>query len=342
MSNFRPTGILIIAQTKPCSSSCKFCLLSNRKTTNLSIDRCIGVVNKYLDYLNHSDFVVKQWFGNCYSFSLDDFKKLFDLFVRNGLDVKGTQDLRFLMLGGLPFMEDRLARQWLRERQAIGARTVSSTYAGLPPMHDALCSKKGHFRQQLDLQTIAVEEGFSLMQKIILLESNLPFLDTIKDEIGRAGEAEFGHVVLMFYSGHGRSFEAERPTRALLESQPARIRAIYEDDLPDWKTEREWFDLTSDSAGEPYTDWITLHLTAENIDDIEKKSCPEIIDRLTADTARAYSAIPAVDELFEKYADQASQKLYETSDEVEGLWVDRFLAQNPQISLNCSLNRFGW
>jgi hypothetical protein len=284
---------------------------------------------------------VKQWFGNSYNFRTEEFAKLYGLFLKNGLGVAGAQNLHYLMLGGLPFMSGSLAREWFRARKSLGCGRVSGTYAGLPEAHDRLFRKKGHFRHQLGLQKIAAGEGYGLMEKVLVLKSNLPDLDRIASELDLAGPCQERYFIPVSYSGHGRSFEAERPELSDLESLPSRTLDLLKAGLGRWKTEGQWAREILDSGDDVFEDWLTLRLTDRNQDEIEKKSCSEIISELTGRTAAAYGGLPGPHDLAERYADPVSQKLYRTGMEAEALWTDRFLAENPLADPGC-LSRFNW
>jgi hypothetical protein len=341
MAGFEPIGLLVMSQMRPCANNCQFCLLLERKTHKISVDRFVQTVEGFLAFAADRPLTVKQWFGNSYNFKIKEFKKLYDLFDKNGRGVKGAQNLHYLMLGGLPFMSEGLARAWLRERKAIGCRNVSGTYAGPPALHDRLFSKKGHFDFQIGLQKIAAEEGFGLMEKVILFKANLKDLLSIDERLAQAGPCGELHYVLPSYSGRARAFEAERPELDDILALPPRAYDLVKVGLGRWKTEKQWAERIAAAQEESYKDWLTLRLTEGNEGEIAEKGCLKIIGELTDRTAAAYARLPGPSALAEEYGDFASQRLYRTRFDAESLWLDRFLAANPAVQPG-PLSRFNW
>ncbi|MDR3203872.1 MAG: hypothetical protein LBV23_03890 [Deltaproteobacteria bacterium] len=342
MAFLRETGILITARIRPCANDCQFCLLYDRTTDIVPVDRCVSIVEKFLDYGERCSLIVKQWFGNAYDYNLEDFRKLFGLFVRNGLGDDGAQDFRYLMVGGLPFMGEESARRWIRERIEVGCGYAAGTYAGPPEVHDELFSKKGHFAFQRGFQKIASEEGLKLMEKVIMLVPYLGHLEEILAHLDIAGPCEDRRLILMSYSGRGRAFEAFRPTRDDLLVLPAGILKLFQQELDEWKTESQWAEEIGRSGEEGYEDWLPLRLTERNLESIENQSCTEILDRLRAKTKARYAPLPGALELAKKYCDSKSLRLYKSRSEVECLWLDRFGAKNPEVGFDGSLPRFNW
>jgi hypothetical protein len=341
MAGFEPLGILVMSQMRPCANNCQFCLLLERKTHKISVSRFVRTVERFLAYAAGRRLTVKQWFGNSYNFKIEEFKKLYDLFEKNGKGVKGAQNLHYLMLGGLPFMSEGLARAWLRERKAIGCRNVSGTYAGEPEAHDRLFSKKGHFAYQIGLQKIAAEEGFGLMEKVILFKANLKGLLSIDERLAQAGPCQELYCVLPSYSGRARAFAAERPELADLEALPPRARDLVKPGLARWKTEKEWAERIAAAKEESYKDWLTLRLTGENEERVDGKGCGEIVAELASRAEAAYGLLPGPSALAERHADFRGQRLYRTRFDAESLWLDRFLAANPAARPG-PLSRFNW
>ena len=337
MTSFTPVGLTISAQITPCANHCRFCLLNERRTHNITVDRFAALIEKFIDYKDRTGFKVKQWFGNSYNFPIVEFQKLVGLFFKNGADLKGAQDLRYLLLGGLPLMEEEAFRSWLLDRQALGCANLAATYCGLELSHDYYCACTGHFRFQIMAQKTAAKIGLFNMQRLLILNSTLQQLEPLLDELDATGGVNDRHAFVLFYNGSGKYFEHERPTLEQLQRQSPRVMDLYRGALNNWKTESDWVAAVLDNPDIRSRRWMTLRLTDKNIDQLEKMSCEEIVADLSEQTRRAYEAIPRPEELAEKYSNKTSQKVYMSSWDVEGLWLDRFQAQNPEAVFNRQL-----
>ena len=337
-----PTGLHVMAHLTPCNNACGFCLLSDGRTADIEVKRVVALVERLIDYGSGHGLAVKQWFGNSYNWPMEDFKAVFDLFVRNGLGRPVVQDLRFLMLGGLPPMGEGRARAWLRERREAGCLEVVGTYAGLPEVHYRLCRQSGRFALQASLQRLAAQEGLAARSRIILLASGAAQLPALLGRLRPEGAAGAVEVFLMMHSGLGRSFQDERQTRRQLEAAPEGARSIFGPFAAKWRTESEWAEeILSPKEARP-ENWLSLRLPPERIEDLERRRPEEIVERLKLATAEAYAALPPMDELLERRCDRESQQLYMGARDVEALLVDRHLADHPEDGLWRGLTRFGW
>lgn len=334
--DFQPVGISISAGLAPCTNHCRYCQLADRRLAHFSMDRFVAVVEKFLDYKTKTGFDIGQWLGYSFELALNDFEKQLQIYRRSGFDLK------VLLLGGLVMRRGHELRQWYQQRQALGSDTVVASYYGYGSRHDYLNNQVGHFAYQIEAQKIAAEVGLKNSQRIFLFKAALPEMERILDSIDEVGDSVTERVAyLLFYSGLGRAFENERITHELLDNQPDRLKAFYRDDHEQWKSEEEWVEWVRDGKPVFPQNWLSLNLNDANITRIEQMSCEEIIDELTRRTKKAYSMIPEREELAEKYSDPTSEKLYMFMWDMECLWVDRFLARNPEVVFERDLTHFG-
>ncbi|MDD2839270.1 MAG: hypothetical protein PHX59_09975 [Sulfuricurvum sp.] len=336
---FNTTGIYINSGLASCAYHCRYCQLVHIKPTTFGVDRFVGVIEKFLDYKeknNLCEFDIGFWNGYSYDCSLCDFQKELDLHKKIG-----DWELKILLLGGIPHMADDVLQQWFSDRKAIGSEFASASYFGYGEMHDYWNNMKGNFDFLINAQKVAVKAGLYNEQRLFLTNSTLPIMEQLLDKL----DAEVPDVrkregYPLFYSGLARRYENERVSMEILDAQSERVQAIYRGDKANWKSERDWIEF-SRTAGPKYESGsVTLTLTDQNIDQIEAISCEEIMDDLSRRTQDAYNSVPSRDELADKYSDPDNNKIYMFLWDMECLWIDRYLKENP-TSFERALTHFG-
>jgi len=338
---FKTTGIYILSGMNPCAYHCRYCQLTTTKPTkNITMDRFKAIVNRFIDYkhFNHlKDFDVDFWNGYTYDCSLIDFQKELDLHKK-----VGDWELKILLLGGMPHMEDATLKQWFQDRKHIGSEFVAATYLGCKDQHDYWNNKKGNFEFLIKAQKMASAVGLDNVQRLLLTRSSLyrmeellDVLDSLEIPIKERSAYPF------FYSGFARRYEDERVTLSLLENQSERIKSIYRKDKETWKSEQEWTEYARTTRHKYEEGSIHLVLTDENIEHIESMSCEAILDDLTNRTQKAYAMVPSQEELAENYADRTSEKIYMFLWDMECLWLDRYLKEHPLQGFERALTHFG-
>jgi hypothetical protein len=334
--DFEPVGVNLTAGLGKCSGHCRYCQLAYKKPAKFSVSRYAAVVDKFLDYKAKTGFGVSQWLGYSFDFSADDFGLLLELHRR-----VSDCELKVLLLGGLPLMTGKQLDDWFSQRRNLGSDSVVASFYGAEAGHDYLNNKKGHFEWQISAQNAAARLGFKNYHRIFLIKSALPHMNEILDRLEEVDNVDGRVAYLLFYSGLGRKFEDQRLTMEILDSQPERLKAIYRDDKPKWRSERAWLEWERVNPEVSAEGHLNLILTDRNIDLMEKLSCEEIISDLTLRTKAAYQAVPGRAELAEKYGDPSNDKLYMFMWDMECLWVDRFLKASPNIVIDRNLTHFG-
>jgi hypothetical protein len=326
--DFTPAGIAISAGIAKCANHCRFCQLDYRRPESFSVERFVAVVDKFVEYKAKTGFEVGQWLGYSFDLSLEDFDRQLKLYARTGWPLK------VILMGGMPFMKEETLAEWYRQRQAIGSDTVVASYYGFGGLHDYLNNKTGHFEYQLKSQKIAASLGMNNSQRIFLFKSALKDMGSLLDRLDEVENVTERIAYPLFYSGLGKKFEDERLTKDDMVSGPERLKQFYREDKNEWKSEKEWVEWVADGKPTFPQNWLTLVLTDENIEQIEKMGCEEIIEDLTVRTRKMYNLVPSKEELAEKYSDKTNEKIYMFMWDMECLWVDRFLERNPHVSLN--------
>lgn len=336
---FNPTGIYITSGLASCAYHCRYCQLVHLKPSTFGMERFAAQVERFADYREKhglTEFDVSFWNGYSYDFSLADFEKELALHRR-----VGEWELKILLLGGLPHMEDAVLEQWFAERKKIGSEFATATYTGYRETHDYWNNKKGNFDFLLNAQKIAARAGLANDQRILLTRSGLEQMPQLLDTLDALElELRGRNAYPFFYSGLARRYEEERVTMAMLDRQPERVRAVYRDDKRHWKSERAWIEHARTAEGKYEAGPVTLVLSDSNIGQIESMSCEAILDDLTRRTRAAYDALPGRSELAEKYADPTNEKIYMFLWEMECLWMDRHLKEHPVV-FERELTHFG-
>jgi len=77
-----------------------------------------------------------------------------------------------------------------------------------------------------------------------------------------------------------------------------------------------------ETATQPRSLLLKLDVDESNIDRLETMSCEEIFAERELAYQDSYRAIPALDELCDRYGDRENRRIYTMSRDVEGRWLD--------------------
>jgi hypothetical protein len=325
------TAIMITASISPCAKPrCDYCQLPNNKISRISVDRFAAIVERFIEYKESQglkDFKITEWLGNAFNFNEYEYTKVAE--INRKLD----QFYENICLGGVSHKYPEEMRAWLAARQKIGAKNLIVALFGIGTIHDTWNRKKGDFAFQMESQRQAIEIGMGLIQRTFLMHSILPVIGDLFDMFDELGGEVVGRWTCpLYYCGLARKLEHERVTMEILDNQPSRVKATYLA-KNNWKSEIDWIEEVR--KGNP--DWengyglghVVLRLDDSNIDRIESMSCEAILDELIQRTNAAYAVLPSREELCEKYGNRKNEKVYVGMREMDDLWVDRFLRDNP-------------
>lgn len=336
---FHATGISITAATSPCAYRCSYCQLADIGVSKISIDRYARIVERFVEYKESkglTDFGIGQWLGNAFNFNDYEYAKVAEISHKLGDSYEN------ICLGGVPHKSHAEMTEWLAFRRKIGAKNLIVSFLGHGDAHDKWNRKKGSFNFLMESQRIAIELGMGLVQRAFLANSTLPMIERLLDMLDDLGGEVIERVGYpLFYSGLARKFEHERVTMETLDSQSPRIKAIYREDKDKWKSEKDWIEYArNEKYDEHESNWVVLKLDDSNIDKVESMSCEAILADLITRTRAAYASVPAREELCGKYGNKENEKIYMFMWDMECLWLDRYLQDNP-IALERHLTHFG-
>lgn len=320
-------GISIFAKTAPCAHACRYCLMGKKKVSRLAVSRFVDLVDRFIDWRASNNPTFEIWQGVNYSAHIgtDDHAMLLGLHER----LNWGRYSRRVHLGGLPIWSDEQLVEWLSVRMEQGIETVHASLAGHSETHDYWNKRKGDFDYLLKVMSIANRIGLGLRQRLFIIKSTIPLLEETIERLDAAGAPFERYFLTFFYRGTAIEHAHERIVSADLDLLPASVRQhpSWKDEV--WRSEREWIGDLRRQGDQPDRVMLNLELTDKNIDEIEQLSCEELIERLTEKAARAYGAIPLRSRLMEGWSDPSSEFIYPYTADIERVWLDRYLAENP-------------
>ncbi|MBS0234854.1 MAG: radical SAM protein [Proteobacteria bacterium] len=321
-------GIGIHTKTSPCAHACRYCLMGRKSSDGVSTARHIAVVDRFIEWRARnktSDFQIGQAVNYASNLSAEDQGQLMQLHKRLGW-ARLTMRIH---LGGLPIWSDAEIAKWLRVRKASGVETVHGSLAGHGRIHDYWNNRKGDFDYLLKIFRFAADEGLGLRQRLFAIKSTLSILGETVALLDQAGEPVERYLMPFFYRGTALRHEQERISKRDLDALAPTAQYLLDRDDHRWRSEADWVSVLRNSSHDAEPISLQLELTARNIETIEKSSCDEILERLTKQTLTAYDAIPGREELLERWSDDQNTYIYPYAQDVERLWLDRYLRENP-------------
>jgi hypothetical protein len=168
------------------------------------------------------------------------------------------------------------------------------------------------------------ERGMVREEKLFLTRNTLPLFDQLLDLLDALpGELSRRSASPFFYAGLATRYEDERLTEEERDNLPERINELRSGRFGTWLSDREWIPAMLETAAQPRRLLLKLDVDANNIDRLESMSCEEVFAQRERDYQDSYSAIPALDELCERYGDRENRRIYMMSRDVEGRWLDQ-------------------
>jgi hypothetical protein len=323
----RIVGIGIHTKTSRCAHACRYCLMGRKSNDGVSTARHIALVDRFIDWRkrNQPSFQIGQAVNYASNIGAEDQGQLMQLHKR-----MGWQSLTMRVhLGGLPIWPDDDISEWFRVRKALGVETVHGSLAGHGRVHDYWNNRKGDFEYLLKLFCLAARQGLGLRQRLFAIKSTLSILGETVALLDQAGKPVERYLMPFFYRGTALRHERERISKRDLDALAPSVQDLMDLNDHRWRSEADWVAAFRNSPRdiEPVT--LRLELTAQNIEAIEKSSCDEILERLTQQTRAAYDLVPSHEKLLKSWSDDANLHIYPYSHDVERLWLDRYLRDNP-------------
>lgn len=324
----RVVGIGIHTKTSRCAHACRYCLMGRKNVGGVATERHIALVDRFISWReanNKPEFQIGQAVNYAANIGAEDQAQLMQLHKRMGWP---SLTMR-IHLGGLPIWSDDEIGQWFRVRKAGGVETVHGSLAGHGRVHDYWNNRKGDFDYLVKLFRAAAAEGLGLRQRLFVIKSTLPVLDEAVRLLDELGEPVERYCMPFFYRGTALRYENERISKKDFERLPSSVLNLMDLDDDRWRSESAWIKAVREISDEPERVILQLELDAQNIDELEQSSCDEIIERISSRTRAAYDLLPSRRELVDGWSDASNDDIYPYRNDVERLWLDRYLRSNP-------------
>jgi len=167
------------------------------------------------------------------------------------------------------------------------------------------------------------ERGMIRQEKLFLTKNILPHFDRLLDLLDMVpGERRGRSASPFFYAGLATRYEDERLTEDDRDNLPERINELRSGKFGTWLSEREWIPVMLDTATQPRRLVLKLDVDESNIERLESTPYEKIFAQRELEYQESYRAIPALDELCERYGNAENRRIYMMSRDVEGRWLD--------------------
>ena len=313
-------GLRFSLRSAPCAHICRYCLISeSRKRSTLPFSRFEQLVHRFHDWrqAERPDLEIGVFVGPSYDYDLETLKGIARLRERRGAK------FRMLNLGGLRMRRGDELVTWLEERQDAGIVGLHTSLAGFGAIHDRWNGRSGDFDYQVSVLRLGGERGMTRQEKLFLTRNTLPLFDRLLDLLdtipGRSLSRTAGPF---FYAGLATRYEDERLTEDDRDNLPPRINELRSGKFATWLSEREWIPVMQETSTRPRRLLLKLDVDESNIESLENTPCDEIFAQRELEYQKSYRAIPALDELCERYGDPENRRVYMMSRDVEGKWLD--------------------
>jgi hypothetical protein len=313
-------GLRFSLRHAPCAHICRYCLISeSRKQSTLPFSRFEQLVHRFHDWrqTERPDLEIGVFVGPSFDYDLETLKGVARLRERRGAK------FRIVNLGGLRIRRGDELSSWLQERQDAGIVGLHTSLAGFGATHDRWNGRAGDFDYQVTVLRLGGERGMIRQEKLFLTKNTLPLFDRLLDLLDTIpGELRGRSASPFFYAGLATRYEDERLTEEDRDNLPERINELRSGKFGTWLSEREWIPVMLETAIRPRRLVLKLDVDESNIDRLESMSCDETFAQRELEYQESYRAIPALDELCERYGDPENRRIYVMSRDVEGRWLD--------------------
>jgi hypothetical protein len=238
-----------------------------------------------------------------------------------------------ITLGGLPWRPETELRAWLMERQEYGCKTAHASLAGMGSVHDYWNGRPGNFDLIMTTLRIAGELGMGLGARLFVTKSTLSFLEELNSLLEQLPkhQNDWRYALPFFYAGWGAKLEDERIDEDIRDSLPSWLDPLIKRSSCDgfWRSEREWIAHIGSLPDQAVETNLILNVTEDNIDRLESMSCDEIVMEYKARTLAAYTAMPNLQELCDRYGNKENRKVYPLERCITMKWLDAHLMAHP-------------
>jgi hypothetical protein len=325
------SGIEIMKATSPCCNHCRFCSVGQKTFHNISFERYERIVERFLSWKEEKafgDFFIRP--EHLYTAATTPVEQLAR---RRRLRKRGGEtDFFLVQMNGLVFMPDDELRDCLLAKKAAEITRINLSFAGKGKLHDTWVGRRGEYEFLLRIAKIAADIGLPRQERLFLTKSAIPHIEPLMDVLDQIPQLAERLIFPLGYIGWAKNLEEERITKRMLEQLPERVLQYY--DAEHYKTEGEWIESLRSGNQKLFTNkkTIRLPLREDNLDEIEEKSCDEIVTELIDRYNKIDAVLPGMFALAEMYGDIANTRIYHPSS-LDRKWTQHYLKDHPQISM---------
>lgn len=301
----------------PCNCACRHCLLSaQHKATGVTYQRGETFARKFYEWLRvyRPDLHGMYYVGYCMDFpEVTQFASYF----------RAQTGLKHFMFDGLAIRDEKDIYSLLISLKNAGIERIHFTFYGIQKYHDRFAGRKGDFSYMLQTAGIAQKMGLSVSAGIMVTMENLDQLDALLSTLQKENISDITPI-LPHAKGRGYGLSHLR----LTEDGYHRLPQYFQDKLPRnrYRTEGEW--LAEGSFPQHTVRHLTLSLTPENMERLERMDPSVIISDLEAMDDRFYSQLPDTNSLAGQYGEPGNKQLFRFQD-LYLQWQKRYLAEHP-------------
>lgn len=302
----------------PCENRCRYCLLSwDGKVRGADYDRSEHYAKRFYDWLkqNRPDVSFQFYFG----YSMEH-PRLLDAvdFMRSIGSVGGE----FLQFDGIRFRSGPEIDKLLNDLKVHGIKAIDLTFYGTREYHDRFAARQGDFDFMMEILHRANSTGLDVMVDIPLSRENVHQTDELIALLEKHSLQRLS-LFVPHAEGRGASLDKVRLTHSDYESLSDHAKTYFNRNR--LRTEREWI---SEGALPHYEKRvITVSLTPENIDLLEKQPFEETIAAIEALDDDYHAALPELDRLCKICGDPQSELLYNARDLIQH-WQRQYIREN--------------
>lgn len=302
----RTTAISVENLCVPCGCRCRYCLLAySGRTVGVDYERGKRFTERFFRRLEERRPDLGRFFyiGYCM-----DTPMLAD-YIRFCRDI-GSPAGTFLQTNGLGIRDEAETERLVGGIAREGIRLVDMTFYGQRDFHDRFAGRPGDYDFLFRLLAAAERAGLEMEVSLPVIRENMDQLPGLLDALERFPVKRY-FAFLPHGKGRGWQLNGQRLTRAEFDALPERVRACFSPKVT-YRTEAEWLRLGDWPAPESRS--VTLSLTPDNIDELERMPGEEIVRMLEGLDDEFYAAVPAIPDLAARYSDPYGERMYRQRD----------------------------
>lgn len=301
----------------PCYCSCRHCLLcSQHRATGVDYQRGEAFSRRFYAWLkeNRPDLSGMYYVGYCMDFpELSQFAAYFH----------EQTGMTHLMFDGMAFRDEAEIKSLFTDLQDAGIQEIHFTFYGTEHYHDKFAGRKGDYSYMMRTARIAQDMGLLVSAGVMITMENAAQMEELISLLQNAG---IQNIMLLLPHAKGRGYEMSnlRLTEEAYRMLPISVQSRIS--LNRYQTESQW--LQTKNFPEVKQRHLTLSLTEENIERLERMDPSEIIFELEAMDDFFYKQMPDIRSLANQYGQPDNTQLFRFRD-LYLQWQKRYLSEHP-------------